>query len=176
LAASLLVGARRLSRYGKEYVMTTTKNVSRRVQVGNELSKIQAESGDGMLRPEDVVAWAEAHPKSALFGQFEWDNTQAAHEHRLNQARGVIRIHVTILDHAKPETTRAWVSLTTDRNRAGGYRAIGEVLSDEVLSAQLLADAYRVMKNFMVKYGALQELAGVVAAMEEVVTAKKKTA
>lgn len=155
-----------------------TKHVSKRALIANELSAIQAEAGDGMLRPEEVVAWAEAHPKSALHGQFEWDDTEAGRQYRLSQARGVIRIHVTILDHVKPEPTRVWVSLTPDRNKGGGYRAIGDVLSDDDLRKQMLADAYRVMNTFIAKYGNLKELAGVVAAMETVVApnAKKMTA
>lgn len=56
---------------------------------GRELERIRRHS-DGRLEPEAVVATA-AHTDSPLHPAFEWDDEMAAVEHRLNQARNLIR-------------------------------------------------------------------------------------
>ena len=45
---------------------------------------------DGRVTPEAVLKAAESE-SSPLHAYFEWDNDVAAHEHRLNQARDLIR-------------------------------------------------------------------------------------
>lgn len=45
---------------------------------------------DGVLRPEDVVHEAK-DPKHPLHGDFTWDNATAAHAHRIDQARTLIK-------------------------------------------------------------------------------------
>lgn len=49
-----------------------------------------ADAHDGRLSPDIVVA-AAIDPTSPLHSKFEWDDTEAAKEHRRNQARALIR-------------------------------------------------------------------------------------
>lgn len=56
-------------------------------QVAERLAQLAI---DGHLTAEAVVSDA-ANPKSPLHSRFEWDNSKAAHEHRLEQARALIR-------------------------------------------------------------------------------------
>ncbi len=58
--------------------------------IASELERIPKNS-DGYLRTEDVVGQAQdkANP---LHNYFQWDNTRAGHEYRLQQARQLIRI------------------------------------------------------------------------------------
>ena len=91
--------------------------------VRQELLEICRENR-GVLRPEDVVEQARS-PKSVLHGLFQWDDSEAAREYRLWQARELIRVSVVMLPEAGGEPTRAFVSLMDDRTKeAGGYRCL----------------------------------------------------
>lgn len=102
-----------------------------------ELKRIAEENG-GLLKPEIVVA--EARPRSSpLHSRFTWDNTKAAHEYRLWQARQLIRVVVEVIDGIKGRQ-EVFVSLTTDRAETG-YRVMTDVLSDADLRKIMLKDA-----------------------------------
>lgn len=140
-------------------------------RVYEELDRIRRSHG-GVLLPNDVVAAAKS-TKSPLHGQFTWDDSRAAHEYRLEQARHLIRVAVTILEPTGDREVRAFVSLRNDRaNVGGGYRAIVDVLSSDKLRAQMLAEARADMLAFQVKYSSLEELAGVFKAIEAALAAK----
>jgi hypothetical protein len=62
-----------------------------------ELEKIRI-NNDGKLKPVDVVKNAK-NPQSPLHKYFVWDDTKAAHEYRLWQARELIKkIEITYED------------------------------------------------------------------------------
>jgi hypothetical protein len=65
-------------------------------EVGEELERIRVRSG-GKLRTEDVVKEARSD-NSPLHKMFLWDDEKAAHEHRLQQARQLIRVVVIVED------------------------------------------------------------------------------
>lgn len=119
---------------------------------------------EGALHPETVVRVA-SDPESILHNLFCWDDTEAAHQFRLNQARHVISAAVTILPvYNKP--VRAFVSLSSERKE--GYRAIEYVLRDKRCRTLLLADALKEFQLFENKYKGLHELAGVFEAAAKV--------
>lgn len=129
-----------------------------------ELKRIADENG-GILKPEIVVA--EARPRtSPLHSRFTWDNTKAAHEYRLWQARQLIRVVVETIDGVKGKH-EVFVSLTKDRVESG-YRQMVEVLSDAELRRQLLHDALSELNLFQQKYARLKELAAVFASVRRV--------
>lgn len=131
------------------------------------LRAIAAKNG-GVLLPEKVVdaARAKGHP---LHGSFEWDDSVAGELYRIYQARNIIRVNVEVIGPKEEETeARVWVSLTPDRQEAGGgYREVVSVLSDKEMRAQMLADALAEMRTFEVKYARIKELAAVFAAMRK---------
>ena len=52
---------------------------------------------DGTLDPERVVE-AARNPNSSMHKQFDWDDSSAAHEHRIAQARALIkRVKVNVI-------------------------------------------------------------------------------
>lgn len=120
----------------------------------------------GVIQPADVVARA-SDPESAMHSWFQWDDTEAAQAYRLQQARQLLRVFVTV-ESRDNKPVRAFVSLGSDRYGDGGYRALAEVLSDEELRAQLLADAVKELRSAEKKYRQLQELSGVWSALDEV--------
>ena len=120
----------------------------------------------GILRPADIVK--AATPKSSpLHDMFQWDDTQAATQYRLWQAREMIRVSVRLLPQNGTKT-RVYVSLGSDRiEDGGGYRCMVSVMSDADQRAELLADVLGELKAIRIKYAELQELAAVFAAIDK---------
>ncbi len=117
-----------------------------------------------LLTAEEVVAWASKHPKSKLYRQFEWNNSKAAAEYRIWQARRVIALYIT---YANDE--RRFISLSLDRtNEGGGYRDINEVLQSQSLHEIMLADALRELERIRLHYDALKALKPVWTAVAKV--------
>lgn len=131
--------------------------------IRKELEQLKAA---GVIQPADVVARA-SDPASAMHSWFQWDDTEAAQAYRLQQARQLLRVFVTV-ETKDNKPVRAFVSLGTDRYGEGGYRTMAEVLSDEEMRAQLLADAVKELRSAERKYRQLQELSGVWSALDEV--------
>lgn len=141
-----------------------------------ELKRIAAENG-GILQPVVVVDAARSR-KSVLHSRFEWNDTKAAEEYRLYQARQLIRITVQVIGDGDDETPdRVWVSLRQDRTtKDGGYRSLIDVLSDADLRRQLLDEAMQEMAYFEQKYRRLKELSGVIGAIRKVKRKLQKAA
>lgn len=75
----------------------------------------------GRITAEAVVE-AASRPDSVLRSLFEWDDSKAAYEHRLEQARGLIRsvrVHITVED--RPISSIAYVR---DPDERKGYISI----------------------------------------------------
>ena len=125
----------------------------------------------GILKAEDVVE-AATDPDSPLHDQFTWDDTKAAKEYRLWQARELIRVVVQVLPNTE-KSTRVFVSLMDDRQSdGGGYRTMIDVLRTPIHRAKLLEQAKAEADAYRQKYQLLEELAEIFAAMDR--TFKKK--
>lgn len=120
--------------------------------------ELKSLESDGLLKPEDVVNFA-ADPETALHKAFEWNDSKAAHAHRLWQARQLI-VSVHIVDNRSPEPIQAWVSLKSDRtNPGGGYRDTVAVLSDAELRQQMLETFWDEYDRMRERYQRFEELA-----------------
>lgn len=138
-----------------------------------ELKRIADEHG-GLLNPADVVEAARPL-KSPLHSRFEWNDSKAAQEYRVWQARQLIRVVVEYIGAGNEQVmSKVFVSLTSDRGD-GGYRPMVSVLSDSSQRSQLLADAVDEMERFQQKYKELEELAQVFAAMKTVTRRRRIT-
>lgn len=125
-------------------------------------AEIEALQKDGIVDAKDVVEWARANPESALYSQFEWDDSKAAEEYRLFQARRVIALYVV-----SEAGERTLVSLSVDRSKGGGYRDIERVLNNDEMRKVMLRDALQEFKRVKAKYQHLKELASVYEAIED---------
>lgn len=134
--------------------------------VAIELRKIAKKNG-GILQAENVVESARLE-SSPIHLQFNWDNSEAAHLYRLQQARQLIRC--TVIYEPRTEThIRAFVSLSPDRETdGGGYRETIRVLGNKAMRAQMLADALKDLDTFEQKYKTLSELAEVFNAARKI--------
>ena len=136
-----------------------------------------ASQNQGMLKVDDVIEAARPEA-SPLHSKFDWNDTEAAHKWRQEQARALIRVTVHMLpSNISKEPVRVFVSLTPDRkDDGGGYRTLVSVLSKRELREQLLVDAGVDMERFRQKYAQLIELAEVIAAMRRAEVSKLKAA
>jgi len=148
-----------------------------REEIVVEVEQIQRNNPEGVLIADEVVDYAR-DPSTALHNQFEWDDTKAAIQHRLDQARRVIRVVVEFqIVNNREVVVPTYRSLGSDRMKPrGGYRRIKDILSVEETRAELLDMALQELARVQDKYALLTELAAVFAAADEVRTkaAKKK--
>lgn len=131
-----------------------------------ELDRIARKNG-GILKPESVVEEARSS-RSPLHSRFTWADTTAAHLWRLEEARRLIRVTVSVMPNGSDKEERVWVSLRQDQDKeGGGYRTLVSVLSDKDLREELLKEALEDMKYFKQKYSHLSELSKIFKAMDE---------
>lgn len=124
-------------------------------KAGRELTRMEGESGG--LTPEKVLDRARS-ANSALHAHFEWDDTAAAHQHRLQQARELIRsitVETVRTNVGDPRPVRAFVSVT--ENEEGSYASTARAMSDKELRAQVLARAWRDLQAWRQRYAELVE-------------------
>jgi hypothetical protein len=129
--------------------------------VGQEIVALTAT--DGSIYPNVVVDWAQANPESELHRHFKWDINKAAREHWLWQARQLIAIHVVDL-----RRDRMTISLQIDRGRGGGYRHLGNVLSNAELRRQACEQAIGELHRWAERHRHLSELQGIFRAVDRV--------
>lgn len=125
----------------------------------------------GVLRPQAVVDRARDE-ESALHRYFTWDDTEAAEQWRLEQARRVIRAVVIVLPQHVQEV-RCYVSLQQDRGN-DSYRTTADVMSNDEWRERLLDEAHRDLEALERKYRTLRELAPVFEASAKVRAKRRK--
>jgi hypothetical protein len=101
--------------------------------------EVRRHNKDRLLLPREVVEHAR-NQASPLHGDFEWNDSAAADEYRLIQARRLItEIEIVLEENSSKRTGPAYVSLVSDRRqKGGGYRAASEVVTNHDLREQLL--------------------------------------
>lgn len=129
------------------------------------LTHIAATNG-GVLTPDDVVE-AARDPASPLHERFEWDDSKAAHAHRIYQARKVIAsVRVIVRESERVMVVPQFVSTSTfGQSRYEHIDAVREnkdasmrVLDDEISRAiSCIARAVNVAEHIGYKE-ALQEI------------------
>ncbi len=141
-------------------------------KVQRELQEI-CEANGGLLRAEDIVAFAR-NKKTALHKKFEWEDTKAAHQYRLEQARRIIRVEV-IMPEGATAPIRSFVSFVDQRKEAGGgYTPMVRVLTERELYDQMLAEAMDELECFRRKYRKLEALAPVMEAIGKLKPKRRK--
>jgi hypothetical protein len=100
-------------------------------------------------------------PQAPLHKCFEWDDSKAAKQYRIEQA-GVLlsSIRVIVEDEKKNETPHiAFVSVQTERGRK--YVSVGKAMSKETYKMQVLGEALQQLKAATKRYEDLSELGGI---------------
>ncbi len=141
-------------------------NQTKTDKIKEELEAI-AEGNRGILRGIDVIRFAQENQDSTLNSRFQWDDSKAGHQYRLQQARQLIRLHVTVVSDDSPEV-KVWVSLSGDRvQEDGGYRRVESVMSNDLQRAALVREALKDANVWRTKWKDLEELRAIFAAIKE---------
>lgn len=160
----------------KKYQMVAGARIEEaKIQEYGERLEILAEQNNEQLEPAVVVDDAR-NRLSPLHDLFEWDDSIAAHEHRLAHARKLIRsIEVVIKRDGKEFQTRAFHNVIIRRNShtERAYAAVERVMSEPELRQQVIDKALRELESWQRRYREYKELGMVFtvidAAREEVV-------
>lgn len=120
----------------------------------------------GELTPEDILADAK-HDNSPLHSFFEWDDTAAAQQHRLQQARGLIRSVVAIYTHDDAPATRQRAYVHISEPQAPHYRELGHAMSQKKTREMVLQRAWNEFQQWRRRYAELKEFAAVFEAAEQ---------
>lgn len=126
-----------------------------------------ADSNEGILTAEAVVDYAR-NRETALHAAFVWDNKEAAHLYRLDQARQLIRFYIV---HEQPDDRpiRAYISVPSDRTTSGGYRKTLEVLQNDSWVAELVNEVAAKVKQMKDSYAHLRQLDDLWPRLDDVV-------
>lgn len=138
-------------------------------EVGEYLDLLRQES-KGELTPEDVVK-AARNKNSPLHSFFEWDDSKAAEQHRLQQARGLIRSVVAIYSEPDKPVVRTKAYQHINEPGAPHYRETTHALSRKKTREMVLRQAWRELQSWKARYAHLKAFSDLVDVIDE--TAKK---
>jgi hypothetical protein len=146
------------------------KDESTAQEAGEALAQIERRYGS--IKPETVIKEA-GKPRNPLHKFFEWDDTKAAHEHRLWQARSLIKsVHVKIIgDTRLDKAVRAFVNVPSNDGKDRQYENIVSVMSDTAKREYLLKKAENEIKNWRDRYEDLEEFSLVFSAIDDTLSA-----
>jgi len=124
----------------------------------------------GRLTAEIVLkeASAQTHP---LHGYFEWDDTAAAHQYRLEQARLLLRSVLIVDSTLARKPLRAYVAFDEPDHMAD-YVPMAEALSNSEYRAGLVSEAIDELRSWLARYDHLKELRGVCRAVSKALKGK----
>jgi hypothetical protein len=102
----------------------------------------------GRLTPDETVEKAR-NPQSAMHGEFEWDDSKAAHQHRLDTARQLIRSARVSIERGDTKIVSvAYVRHPTLDARDQGYVALAAVTPRSGTARDImLAEMQRVVSS-----------------------------
>lgn len=138
--------------------------------IGEALERVGTDLG-GRVTPKAVVA-AAYDDASPLHPHFEWDDTVAANQYRLDQARTLIR--AIRVEDDDGEVRHGYFSV----NDKGGvsYRSLADVVGSRELRLAVLVSAERDLKAWEHRYRDIQDVCEVVSSARETLTERIATA
>lgn len=137
------------------------------IAVHSELELIRAR--DGNITPEAVLEEA-CNDDNPMHSEFTWDDSEAAHAYRLEQARSLIRSVEVVYEEAPTRQVRAYTIVSApieEKTNRKVYTDTREALADPATRAEILGNAVREALTFRRKYADLQELSKVFVAFDE---------
>lgn len=114
--------------------------------IGEELAKLGNKKS---LTPDKIVNSAKSK-SSPLHKHFEWDDTEAAKEFRLHQARDMVShiVEIVIIDGEEIDQ-RSFFSVKNEKG-TNEYVTIDVAIRTENYKEQLLTQMIKIMENLLV--------------------------
>ena len=130
-----------------------------------DAAKVYKEIGTKDITPESVLEKARDED-TELHKCFEWDDTIAAEKYRLQQARQIIQLLVTVPDK-KEEPPKRVFQVSSEKNT---YQPIKFFMKNEEEATILLNRAIEELRAFQKRYSSLKgDLEQVFAAIDELI-------
>ncbi len=131
---------------------------------------IELESQTGRLLPSDVLEEAR-DLNSPLHGYFEWDDATAAEQHRLRQARQLIRrVRIDVIVHDVPLSVVRYVRDPDPDANGGAYRHIMRLRTEEDLARATVIDEMTRVSKAAKRAKAIAAVLGIQADIEAIET------
>jgi len=122
-----------------------------------ELEKIRKKHGEDDL-PEAIVM-ASKIKKAPLHSEFEWDDSIAAHEHRISRARMILRyIEVVYEEDTDGKHPVRFYSAERTKGPKHKYSPTKDIMQDPDRRALLLQEALNKLMQWRMQYRHLNEL------------------
>lgn len=120
----------------------------------------------GELTPEDVLEDAK-HDNSPLHPYFEWDDGAAARQHRLQQARGLIRAVVAVYVSDDKPAARMRALVHINEPSVPHYRETTHAMSMTKTRTLVLERAWRELQAWRRRYADLKEFASLISEIDD---------
>lgn len=138
--------------------------------VGQHIELLRKEQ-HGELTPEDILKDAR-NRNSPLHSFFEWDDGLAAEQHRLQQARGLIRAVVAVYlpteETEKQVVVRAKAYVHINEPTVPHYRETTHALSQTKTRKMVLQRAWRELQAWRNRYKDINEFAELITVIDDV--------
>lgn len=128
-----------------------------------ELKRLREETGAN-LKPREIVQAAE-DPTSPLHDAFEWDDTRAAQEWRVTQARRLLRCIHVVVRRGEKQSVRAFFRVI-DPSGESGYVGLATVLERQDYRDQIIEQALKEIVAWQGRYRDYQELGSIFGAID----------
>lgn len=134
-------------------------------EVGEHLEMLR-QRFKGEITPRDLLDDAR-NPNSPLHSFFEWSDTEAAEQYRLQQARGLIRSVVAIYVQEDKPATRVRAYVHVPEPGTPHYRETGHAMSQKKTRDMVLQRALRELIGWQKRYHELHEFADLFENIEQ---------
>lgn len=121
----------------------------------------------GELTPEDILNDAR-HNNSPLHSFFEWDDSAAAEQFRLQQARGLIRAVVAVYVSDERPAVRQKAYVHVPERGAPHYRETTHAMSHKNTRKLVLDRAWNELKAWKARYKDLEEFSALIKIIDVV--------
>lgn len=141
--------------------------------VGNHLEMLR-EQCHGEITPKDIVDDAR-NDNSPLHPFFEWSDSKAAEQYRLQQARGLIRsvVAIYVSDKNPAVRTRAYVHIP--EGETSHYRETGHAMALPQTRDVVLRKAWSELQAWRKRYRDLKEFSQLFAIVDKTKITLPKT-
>lgn len=132
------------------------------------IRRLQRSLGTETVTAKDLLD-ASRDENAPLHSCFEWDNSIAAEQYRIEQARKIIGgITIQYINDDKPSTPmRLFINVEPQApKRQGAFASLDIVLKNPTYREQALNNALIELRSFQRKYAAYEELTDVFSAID----------
>lgn len=119
------------------------------------------------LTPQDILDDAK-NDNSPLHSFFEWSDTEAAHQYRLQQARGLIRAVVAVYVSDEKPAVRQKAYVHIPEPTAPHYRETSHAMSQAKTRKLVLERAWREFQQWRRRYQDMKEFADLFETADQV--------